>query len=164
MAPFSSGGMSGTHAWGGLYQGDAIVWLEAQIAIHQQSDDRLLLCDTMRAVNRASGGDSAGWSPGEMMVVGDGATGTTVDANLYETFASRGFDVRLADLFERLRVATPPSGSVRFDQGNEACHGYPINCCSIAMPLTEQGAYMTTGDLACGWQGSGLSIEYLAAR
>jgi hypothetical protein len=74
------------------------------------------------------------------------------------------FDVSLADLFERLRVATPPSGSVRFGQGNEACHGYPINCCSIAMPLTEQGAYMTTGDLECGWQGSGLSIEYLAAR
>jgi hypothetical protein len=76
-----------------------------QIAIYQQSDDRLLLCDNMRAVNRASGGDSAGWSPGEMMVVGDGAIGTTVDANLYETFSSGGFDVRLADLFERPRVA-----------------------------------------------------------
>jgi hypothetical protein len=38
---------------------------------------------------------------------------------------------------------------------------YPINCCSIAMPLTEQGAYMTAGELECGW---GLSIEYLAAR
>jgi hypothetical protein len=153
MAPFSSGGVSGTLEWGGLYWGDAIVWLEAQIAIYQQSDDRLLLCDTMRAVNRASGGDGAGWSPGEMMVVGDGATGTTVDANLYETFSSRGF-----------RVATPPSGSVRFDQDNEACHGYPINCCSIAMPPMEQGAYMTTGDLECGWQGWGLSIEYLPAR
>jgi hypothetical protein len=89
------------------------------------------------------------------MVVGDGAIGTTVDANLYETFSSRGFDVRLADLFERLRVATPSSGSVRFDQGNEARHSYPINCCSIAMPLTEQGAYMATGDLECGWQGRG---------
>jgi hypothetical protein len=95
------------------------------------------------------------------MVVGNGTTGTTVDANLYGTFSSRESDVRLADLFERLRVATPPSGSVRFDQGNEACHGYPINCCSVAMPLTEQGAYMTTGDLECG---RGLSIEYLAAR
>ena len=114
-----AGGMDGTHEWGRLYWGGAIFWLEAEIAIYRQSGGRFLLCDALRAVNRASGGSSADWSSEEMMTVGDKATGTTALTNLYERFSSRAFDVNLADLFTRLGVAADPSGSIRFDQTAE---------------------------------------------
>jgi hypothetical protein len=114
-----TGGMDGTHEWGRLYWGGAIFWLEAEIAIYRQSGGRFLLCDALRAVNRASGGSSADWSPEEMMTVGDKATGTTALTNLYERFSSRAFDGNLADLFTRLGVAADPSGSIRFDQTAE---------------------------------------------
>jgi hypothetical protein len=114
-----TGGMDGTHEWGRLYWGGAIFWLEAEIAIYRQSGGRFFLCDALRAVNRASGGSSADWSPEEMMTVGDKATGTTALTTLYERFSSRAFDGNLADLFKRLGVAAEPSGSIRFDQTAE---------------------------------------------
>jgi hypothetical protein len=119
MPSFGSSGMDGTHEWGRLYWGGATFWLEAEIAIYQQSNGRFLLCDALRAVNRASGGSSADWSPEQMMAVGDKATGTTALSNLYEKFSSRAFDGSLADLFKRLGVAIDSSGSVRFDPDAE---------------------------------------------
>jgi hypothetical protein len=119
VPPFGSGGMDGTHEWGRLYWGGATFWLEAEIAIYQQSSGRFLLCDALRAVNQASGGNSADWSPEEMMAVGDRATRTSALTNLYYKFSSYAFDGKLADLFERLGIATNPSGSIRFDQGAE---------------------------------------------
>jgi predicted metalloprotease with PDZ domain len=116
---YGSDGMNGTQEWGRLYWGGAIFWLEAEIAIYRQSGGRFLLCNALRAVNRASGGNTADWSPEEMMAVGDRATGTTALTNLYEKFSSHAIDGSLADLFERLGVATNPSGSIRFDQGAE---------------------------------------------
>jgi hypothetical protein len=119
MPRFGSSGMDGTHEWGRLYWGGATFWLEAEIAIYRQSGGRFLLCDALRAVNRASGGSSADWSPEEMMAVGDKATGTTALTNLYEKFSSRAVDGNLADLFKQLGVTTDPSGSIHFDQGAE---------------------------------------------
>jgi hypothetical protein len=119
MPPLGSGGMNGTHEWGRLYWGGALFWLEAEIGIYQQSGGRFLLCDALRAVNRASGGNSADWSPEQMMAVGDKATGTTALSKLYEKYSSRAFDGSLTSLFERLGVARSPSGSVRFDPDAE---------------------------------------------
>ena len=119
VPPLGSGGLDGTHEWGRLYWGGATFWLEAEIAIYRQSGGRFLLCDALRAVNRESGGNSVDWSPEKMMAVGDTATGTTALTNLYQKFSSRAFDGRLADLFERLGVATDSSGGIRFDQGAE---------------------------------------------
>jgi hypothetical protein len=116
---FGSGGMDGTHDWGRLYWGGATFWLETEIAIYRQSGGRFLLCDALRAVNQASGGSSANWSPEEMMAAGDKATGTTALTNLYEKFSSHAFDGSLADLFKQLGVATDPSGDVRFDPSAE---------------------------------------------
>ena len=119
MPQAGSGGMDGTHEWGRVYWGGALFWLEAEIAIYQQSGRRFLLRDALRAVNRESGGNTADWSPEQMMAVGDKATGTTALSKLYEKFSSQAFDGSLADLFERLGVATNPSGGIRFDQGAE---------------------------------------------
>jgi hypothetical protein len=76
---------------------------------------RFLLRDALRAVNRASGGNSVDWSPEELMAAGDRATGTTALSKLYERFSSRGFDGGLPALFERLGVGPGQSGGVRFE-------------------------------------------------
>jgi hypothetical protein len=49
------------------------------------------------------------------MAAGDRATSTTALSNPYERFSSRGFDGRLAALFERLGVGPDQSGGVRFE-------------------------------------------------
>jgi hypothetical protein len=115
VRPITAGGMDGTREWGRLYWGGATFWLEAEIAIYQQSQGHCLLRDAMRAINRASGGNTVEWSPEEMMAVGDRATGTTALRSLYEKFSSHGIDAALPVLFERLGVAAVPSQSVRFD-------------------------------------------------
>lgn len=115
VRPVSAGGMNGTREWGRLYWGGATFWLEAEIAIYQQSQRRFLLRDAMRAINRASGGNTVEWSPEEMMAAGDSATGTTALRGLYDKFSSHGIDATLPMLFERLGVVPAQSQSVRFD-------------------------------------------------
>jgi hypothetical protein len=116
---FGAGGMDGTRDWGRLYWGGAIFWLEAEIAIYRQSRGRFRLGDALRAVNRASGGNSVDWLPEEMMLVGDRATGTTALAKLYERFSAHGFEGSLPELFEQLGVAPSASGSPLFIQHAE---------------------------------------------
>jgi hypothetical protein len=115
VRPVAAGGMDGTREWGRLYWGGATFWLEAEIAIFQQSRGRFLLRDAMRAINRACGGNTVEWSPEEMMAAGDRATGTTALLRLYREFSSHGIDVTLPALFERLGVIPVQSQSVRFD-------------------------------------------------
>jgi hypothetical protein len=119
VTSFGGGGMDGTRDWGRLYWGGAVFWLEAEIAIYQQSQGRFLLRDALRAINRESGGNSVEWSPEKMMQVGDQATGTVALANLYERFSARGFDGSLPELFERLGVGLSQSGNVYFNQAAE---------------------------------------------
>jgi hypothetical protein len=115
VRPVAAGGMDGTREWGRLYWGGATFWLEAEIAIYQQSRGRFLLRDAMRAINRASGGNTVDWSPEEMMAVGDRATGTAALHSLYGKFSSHGMDATLPVLFERLGVVPVQSQGVRFD-------------------------------------------------
>jgi hypothetical protein len=115
VRPVAAGGMDGTREWGRLYWGGATFWLEAEIAIYQQSRGRFLLRDAMRAINRASGGNTVEWSPEEMMEAGDRATGTTALRSLYGKFSSHGIDATLPVLFERLGVVPVQSQSVSLD-------------------------------------------------
>lgn len=119
VRPVGAGGMDGTREWGRLYWGGATFWLEAEIAIYEQSWGRYLLRDAMRAINRASGGNTAEWSPEEMMAAGDRATGTTALRSLYDKSSSHGIDATLPALFDRLGVIPEQSRSVRFDSRAE---------------------------------------------
>lgn len=109
------GGMDGTTAWRRLYWGGAIFWLEAEVAIFEQSEGRFLLRDALRAINRTSGGNGADWTPEQMMMVGDSATQTRALRALYGRFASRGIDDNLPRLLERLGLSRDPESGVRFD-------------------------------------------------
>lgn len=110
-----SGGMDGTQEWGRLYWGGAIFWLEAEIAIFEQSHGRRLLRDALRAINRASGGDGVEWTPEQMMRTGDEATGTSALSTLYQRYATGGIQVDLPVLFRRLGVSADSPTTVRFD-------------------------------------------------
>jgi hypothetical protein len=110
-----AGGMDGTHEWGRLYWGGAIFWLEAEIAVYEQSRGRFLLRDCLRAINRSSGGNAARWSPEEMMRIGDGVTGTSALRSLHRQFASHGVEGSLSALFARLGVERSATGEVRFN-------------------------------------------------
>jgi len=109
------GGMDGTREHGRLYWGGATFWLLAEIAIIEQSRGKHVLRDAMRAINRASGGNTADWAPERVMAVGDQATGTNALAGLYAAFSTSPVRTDLADLFARLGVAAGPGRTVVFD-------------------------------------------------
>jgi predicted metalloprotease with PDZ domain len=108
------GGMDGTRSWARLYWGGATFWLRAEIDIARASSGRRSLQDAMRAVNRQSGGNSADWTPEQLMAAGDAATGTDALSRLYARFAREPTTTDLDALFARLGVADR-DGQVMFD-------------------------------------------------
>lgn len=109
------GGMDGTDRWGRLYWGGATFWLEAEVAIWEQSGGRASLVDAMRAVSAASGGNIVTWQPEQMMAVGDRGCGVTALAPLYRRFSQDRVATDLGKLFERLGIRSAADGTVTFD-------------------------------------------------
>jgi hypothetical protein len=114
-----AGGMDGTREWGRLYWGGARFWLEAEIAIYEQSQGRFLLRDALRAINRESAGNGVEWEPERMMAAGDRATDGSALSRLYKRFADEGDHGRLDALFHRLGVSIARGGGVMFDRRAE---------------------------------------------
>jgi predicted metalloprotease with PDZ domain len=108
------GGMDGTKNWARLYWGGATFWLRAEIDIARASGGRRSLQDAMRAINRQSGGNSADWTPEQMMATGDAATGTDALSRLYARFATGRATTDMTALFASLGVADS-DGQVVFD-------------------------------------------------
>jgi hypothetical protein len=120
-------GMDGTHAWGRLYWGGAMFWLSAEIAFYEQTHGKGSLRDALRAINRASGGNQAFWTPEQMMQVADDATRTTVLSTLYDQYANARMVPDLDRIFARLGVLRHSDGRVEFD--NRA----PLSALRMAM-------------------------------
>lgn len=108
-------GMDGTHAWGRLYWGGATFWLLAEIAIYRDSKGKFSLRDALRRINRESGGNTADWSPEQLMSVGDASAGTRALQDLYTRFAEQRVDPDLDDLFRQLGIGMDGQGATRFD-------------------------------------------------
>ena len=109
------GGMDGTDAWGRLYWGGATFWLLAEVGIFEATQGRGSLREALRAINRASGGNSIEWSPEQMMQTGDMAVGGVTLATLYRRFADQRIETDLYALFARLGVVGRPDGAIAFD-------------------------------------------------
>ena len=99
------GGMDGTRDHGRIYWGGATFWLLAEIAIARASLSQRSLRDAMRAINRQSGGNSADWTPEQMMAAGDAAIRSDALSRLYQRFSTERVDTDLDALFARLGVA-----------------------------------------------------------
>ncbi|MCY1167564.1 hypothetical protein [Sphingomonas echinoides] len=108
-------GMDGTRAWGRLYWGGALFWLLAEIGIYRDTNGARSLRDALRRVNRMSGGNTATWSPEQLMTAGDEAIGATSLSRLYKRFATRAVTTDLVELFGELGVVTASDGRLILD-------------------------------------------------
>jgi hypothetical protein len=111
-------GLDNTHSWGRTYWGGALYYLAADISIRKQTNGRFGLRDALRAINHASGGNSANWTMAKFVAVGDRATGTNVLAGLYAEMGNSPDRIDLDWLFAMLGVDIVDD-QVRFDDKAE---------------------------------------------
>jgi hypothetical protein len=78
------GGMDQTQTWARKYWGGALFCLEAEVQIRQRTANRQGLQAALRAVLLATGGYAAERDIGDVLRIGDAATGTRVLEDLYE--------------------------------------------------------------------------------
>jgi hypothetical protein len=97
-------GLDHTPTWGRTYWGGAVFWLTADVNIREQTKNRLGVQDALRAINRASGGNTAEWSVEQILKVGDRATGTRVLITLYDQMKATPMQTDLPMLFAQLGV------------------------------------------------------------
>jgi hypothetical protein len=107
-------GLDYTPTWGRTYWGGAMFWLLADIRIHQRTENRLGVQDALRAINRASGGNTAHWTVDQVAATGDRATGTDVLTALYTEMKGTPVPMDLDAVFEKLGVAER-NGKTVFD-------------------------------------------------
>ena len=102
------GGMDQTHTWGRTYWGGALYCLLADIAIREQSGNRVGLQTALRAILNETGGYAFERDIDEVLRIGDAATGTRVLENLYRESKATPQAPNLDSLWSRLGVPMDP--------------------------------------------------------
>lgn len=97
-------GLDRTHTWARTYWGGALFCFVADIEIHRRTNDRLGLQTALRAINMASGGNTADWTIEQFMAVGDQATQTTTMSDLYRVWSKTPVSPDLDAMFARLGI------------------------------------------------------------
>jgi hypothetical protein len=77
------GGMDQSPSWGRTYWGGALYCLQADIAIREQTANRVGLQTALRAILKETGGYGFESDIGDVLRIGDAATGTHVLSDLY---------------------------------------------------------------------------------
>ena len=72
------GGMDQSHSWGRTYWGGALYCLQADVAIREQTANRVGLQTALRAILKETGGYGFERDIDEVLRIGDAATGTHV--------------------------------------------------------------------------------------
>ncbi len=109
-------GLDRTPTWGRTYWGGALFCLLADIAIRQQSDNRLSLRDALRGVVKAGGTIEHDWPVARVLAEADRATGLTVLTDLYGQMSVSPGLTELDGLWQRLGVSQD-GGDIRFSSG-----------------------------------------------
>jgi hypothetical protein len=102
------GGMDQTSSWGRTYWGGALFCLEADIAIRQQTANKLGLQSALRAILRDTGGYGFDRDIGEVLRIGDAATGTQVLSRMYQQMRATPQATDLGLLWAQLGVPSDP--------------------------------------------------------
>jgi predicted metalloprotease with PDZ domain len=110
------GGMDQTPSWGRTYWGGALYCLRADVAIREQTANRVGLQTALRAILKQTGGYAALRGIDEVLRMGDAATGTRVLQDLYGQIKTTAQTPDLELLWARLGVPTDPK-SDSFDDG-----------------------------------------------
>jgi hypothetical protein len=108
------GGMDQTPTWGRTYWGGALYCLQADIAIRQQTGNRVGLQTALRAILKQTGGYGTERDIDEVLRIGDTATGTRVLQDLYQQIKATAVTPDLPVLWSRLGVPANPK-SEAFD-------------------------------------------------
>lgn len=108
------GGLDGTDGWGRTYWGGALFCLLADIEIRKRTNNERELRDALRAIAR-QGNISQRWPLERALAVGDGATGTTVLADLYRVMKDEPVTIDLDALWRELGVEQR-GGKIRYER------------------------------------------------
>jgi hypothetical protein len=102
------GGMDQTPTWGRTYWGGALYCLQADIAIREQTGNRIGLQTALRAILEQTGGYGFERDIDEVFHIGDAATGTRVLDDLYLQIKTMSQTPDLDLLWSRLGVPKDP--------------------------------------------------------
>jgi hypothetical protein len=102
------GGMDETPTWGRTYWGGALYCLQADVAIREQTGNRVGLQTALRAILKETGGYRAERDIDEVLRIGDAATGTRVLEDLYRKVKATPVTPDLEGLWTRLGVPEDP--------------------------------------------------------
>jgi hypothetical protein len=102
------GGMDQTRTWGRTYWGGALYCLQADVAIREQTANRIGLQTALRAILRETGGYAFERDIGDVLRIGDAATGTHVLYGLYQQIRSTPQAPDLELLWTLLGVPNDP--------------------------------------------------------
>ena len=102
------GGMDQTPTWGRTYWGGALYCLQAEVAIREQTGNRLGLQAALRAILEKTGGYGFDRDIDEVLRIGDAATGTRVLEDLYQQIKNTPQAPNLDLLWSRLGVPQDP--------------------------------------------------------
>jgi hypothetical protein len=102
------GGMDQTRTWARTYWGGALFCLQADIAMRQQTNNRLGLQTALRAILRDTGGYANERDIDSVLRLGDAATGTHVLEELYQRSKETALGTNLDELWRELGVPADP--------------------------------------------------------
>jgi len=102
------GGIDETHTWGRTYWGGALYCLQSEVAIREQTGNRVGLQTALRAILRETGGYAFDRDIGEVLRIGDQATGTHVLYGLYSQIRATSVTPNLDLLWTLLGVPSDP--------------------------------------------------------
>jgi hypothetical protein len=102
------GGMDQTRAWARTYWGGALFCLQAEIAIREQTANKVGLQTALRAILKQTGGYAHDADIAEVFRIGDTATGTRVLSALYQQSKDTPQTPDLDLLWTRLGVPNDP--------------------------------------------------------
>jgi hypothetical protein len=102
------GGMDQTSTWGRTYWGGALYCLQAEVAIREQTANRVGLQTALRAILKETGGYAYDRDIGEVLRIGDAATGTHVLYSLYSQIRATAVMPNLDLLWTLLGVPNDP--------------------------------------------------------
>jgi hypothetical protein len=102
------GGMDQSRSWGRTYWGGALYCLQADVAIREQTANRTGLQTALRAILKETGGYGFERDIGDVLRIGDAATGTHVMDGLYQQIRATPQTPNLDLLWTLLGVPNDP--------------------------------------------------------
>jgi hypothetical protein len=103
------GGMDQSPSWGRTYWGGALYCLQTDVAIREQTGNRVGLQTALRAILKETGGYRADRDIDDVLRIGDEATGTRVLQDLYREIKATPLTPDLEQLWARLGVPNDPA-------------------------------------------------------